>query len=79
MKLTFACYLKWNQKKKKKNATYFICINVFNLSFFKEKYLSSICILSRKMHNVVSINVLINVKSLKFLFRWNKIKIEPTI
>lgn len=78
MKLTFACYLKWNQKKIK-NATYFICINVFNLSFFKEKYLSSICILSRKMHNVVSINVLINVKSLKFLFRWNKIKIEPTI
>lgn len=62
MKLTFACYLNWT--KKKKNATYFICINVFNLSFFKEKYLSSICILSRKMHNVVSINV----KSLKYLF-----------
>lgn len=59
MKPTIARYLKW-----KKKCHILHCVNVFYLSFFKEKYLWSTRILSRKMHNVVSINV----KSLKYLF-----------
>lgn len=75
MKLTFACYLNWNQKKKKPHTSFVLMSSIYH---FLKRNIYQVYVFCRAI-NIVSINVLINVKSLKFLFRWNKIKIEPTI